>query len=118
MPVSEARIANEITPPHTESPPADGGPVVSVEEVLVTERPSMRERLVVSPSAGRFVPLPPETFTAEGEWVEPGQALAEVHIGGSKVPVRSDFRGWVMGMLALPGQPVHEGEALFWVWNC
>lgn len=79
---------------------------------------SIRERVVPSPATGRFVPLPPETFTTEGEWVEPGQALGEVRSGSDVVPVRSSFRGWVMGSLALPGQPVHEGEALFWIHGC
>jgi biotin carboxyl carrier protein len=78
----------------------------------------IRERIVVAPCSGRFLPLPAEVFTSEGEWVEPGQPVAEVHSGSAKVEVRSPFRGWVMGMLALPGQPVHQGEALFWVRSC
>lgn len=75
--------------------------------------PSLRERLVVSPSAGRFAPLPPRTITTEGEWVEVGQVLAEIVINGTRVPVRSAFRGWLMDMLSLPGAPVTAGEALF-----
>lgn len=77
----------------------------------------IRERVVVSPSAGRFWPLPPEVFTTEGEWVEPGTALAEIDLDGTKVPVVSAFRGWVMGMLPVPGQPVVPGDALFWIWS-
>ena len=79
--------------------------------------PEIRERVVVAPGVGRFHPFPPETFATEGEWVEPGQALGEVRLNGTSVPVVSPFRGWVMGMLALDGQPVLEGEALFWVWS-
>jgi biotin carboxyl carrier protein len=82
-----------------------------------SEVTSISERLVVAPCAGRFVPLPAEVFTTEGEWVEPGQVLAEVQQGGEKTPVRSPFRGWMMGTLALTGQPVREGEALFWIWS-
>lgn len=78
----------------------------------------VRERLVVAPCTGRFHPFPPEVVTTEGEWVEVGQHLAEIANGNAKVPVRSEFRGWLMGMLGLPGQPVREGEALFWVWQC
>ena len=77
----------------------------------------IRERVVVATCSGRFFPLPPEVFTTEGEWVEPGVALAEVHRGDERVLVRSAFQGWVMGMLALPGQPVAEGDALFWIWS-
>lgn len=81
------------------------------------EHTSIRERVAVSPCDGRFLPFPPETFTSEGEWVEPGQVLAEIRSGGGVTPVVSAFRGWVMGMLALDGQPVHRGEALFWIWS-
>lgn len=71
------------------------------------------ERLVISPRRGKFVPMPPEIFTAEGEWVAQGQKLAEIDCGNHSVPVVSAFSGWVMGMLAVPGQPVDDGEALF-----
>jgi biotin carboxyl carrier protein len=78
---------------------------------------AIAERVVVAPRAGRFVPLPPEVFTAEGEWVEPGQVLARITQGDKSFDVDSPFRGWMMGMLALPGQPVRSGEALFWIWS-
>ena len=84
---------------------------------VVADAAHIRERVVVSPCSGRFHPLPPESFTTEGEWVEPGQVLAEVRNGGDVVEVRSAFRGWVMGMIALDGQPVKDGEALLWIWS-
>jgi multidrug resistance efflux pump len=37
---------------------------------------------------------------------------------GKRVQVRSPWRGWVMGMLALDNQPVKRGEALFWIRGC
>ena len=83
--------------------------------VAAPEVTNIRERVIVAPCTGRFRPLPPEVFTTEGEWVEAGQAVAEVAVGGDVVTVSSPFRGWMMGMLALPGQPVREGEALFWI---
>lgn len=88
-----------------------------VEDVAVAapETTGIAERLVVAPCSGRFVPLPPETFTCEGEWVEPGQALAHVTTNAAPQAVVSGFRGWVMGMLAVPGQPVAAGDALFWI---
>lgn len=89
------------------------------EEVVdVSPLEAMRERLVVAPCKGRFVPLPPEALVTEGEWVDAGQQLGEVVNGGEPEPIRSAFKGWLMGMLALPGQPVREGEALFWIWAC
>jgi len=84
------------------------------QEVLIRgETTHMQERLVIAPCAGRFVPLPPKTFTTEGEWVEEGDTIAEVHTGREVVPVVSIFSGWVMGMLVVPGQPVQASVALF-----
>jgi biotin carboxyl carrier protein len=76
---------------------------------------TMRERVIVAPCDGRFASLPPEVLTAEGEWIEPGQTVARIEKGREAVPVRSTFRGWLMGGLALEGQPVDKGEALFWI---
>lgn len=75
----------------------------------------IRERVVVSPCGGRFVSLPPEVFNCEGEWVEPGQDVAQIDTRGERVPVRSSFRGWSMGSLALEGQPVAAGAGLLWI---
>ena len=88
------------------------------DTALAPEMMVMPERVVVAPCPGRFSPLPPEIFTSEGEWVEPGQAIGQVNTVEGRMEVRSPFRGWVMGMLALPGQPVRAGEALFWVRSC
>lgn len=90
---------------------------IAPEPLLAGNIIDIRERVVVAECQGRFWPLPPEIFTTEGEWVEPGVALAEIHCGDDIVLVRSAFRGWVMGMLAVPGQPVVQGEALFWIWS-
>lgn len=91
--------------PYVDALPADDGAI------------GIRERLIVAPTTGRFRALPPETITTEGEWVEVGQHLAEIQNGAEVVAVVSNFRGWLMGMLAMDGQPVTTGEALFWVWN-
>jgi biotin carboxyl carrier protein len=90
---------------------------MTTETFASPEVTTISERVVVAPRSGRFVPLPSEIFTTEGEWVEPGTVLAEVQQGDTRTPVTSTFRGWMMGMLALPGQPVREGEALFWIWS-
>lgn len=82
---------------------------------LTPEITSISERVIVSPAAGRFRPLPPETFTCEGEWVDRGQVLGIVSENGHEIDIVSGFSGWVMGMLAVPGQPITKGEALFWV---
>jgi biotin carboxyl carrier protein len=82
---------------------------------VVAEAAPIVERLVVAPATGRFYPLPAETFTSEGEWVETGQVLAEIRTGTGRVPVKSAFSGWMMGMLAVAGQPTAAGEHLFWI---
>lgn len=88
---------------------------ITGDELIVSEPAPVAERVVVSPCNGRFRPLPPQVFTSEGEWVEPGTVLAEVHQGNAVQEVRSPFRGWVMGMIAFPGHSVQRGEALFWI---
>jgi biotin carboxyl carrier protein len=87
-----------------------------IDDVMaLSEAAAIRERVVVSPCAGRFRSLPREVLIAEGEWVEPDTTLAVVVNGEGDVPVQSPFRGWVMGMLANDGQPVRPGQALFWI---
>lgn len=85
------------------------------EMFAAPETVSISERVVVSPATGKFHPHPPDVFTTEGEWVNEGQTLAEIRNGGDHVPVVSAFTGWMMGMLAIPGQPVRTGEPLFWI---
>lgn len=87
------------------------------EEISTDPLLSLRERLVVAPASGRFTPLPPQVFSTEGEWVEVDQILGEIDSGTGQEPVRSAFRGWLMGMLAIAGQPVRQGDALFWVYH-
>lgn len=82
-----------------------------------TESPNLRERVVIAPISGRFHPRPPKHFATEGEWVEVDQVLAQVVAGEIEIEVRSRFRGWLMGMLCRPGQPVHEGDPLFWIYE-
>ena len=82
---------------------------------IVADTVLIQERLIVAPQTGRFVPRPPEVFTTEGEWVEPGTVLAVIRSGAQEIEVTSAWQGWVMGMLAISGQPVHQGEGLFWV---
>ncbi|HJR44915.1 MAG TPA: biotin/lipoyl-containing protein [Actinomycetota bacterium] len=85
-----------------------------LEEIYGTaEVTTIHERVVVAPAKGRFIPHPPDIFTTEGEWVQEGQIVAEIANGSGSVPVVSAFTGWMMGMLAIAGQPVTTGDALF-----
>ena len=75
----------------------------------------LSERVVISPSAGR-VALPPVSSRAEeGEFVLSGESVAAIKVGGSEVPVRTVFRGWMMGFLVLDGQPIRSGDPVAWL---
>ena len=79
------------------------------------EQLSVPERVVVATAAGIFQPLPPETVTAEGEIVTEGQAVGVVESCGTLTPVCSRFTGFLMGMLATPGERLREGEPVAWL---
>ena len=83
--------------------------------VLYAEELRVPERLIVAPSAGVFRGVPPETVTTEGEIVAEGQTVGVVSVSGDDVPVRSAFRGWLMGMLAVDGERVREGQPVAWL---
>lgn len=79
------------------------------EELLVPER------VIVAPALGVFQSLAPAIVTAEGEIVDAGQAVGTVTVGGEQVPIRSPFTGFLMGMLAVPGERVREGQPVAWL---
>jgi [acyl-carrier-protein] S-malonyltransferase len=70
------------------------------------------ERMVISPCAGIFQPTGAAgAAAAEGEPVGVGTILGNV----GEVEVRSPFAGWLMGMLALPGERVQTGQPVAWL---
>jgi biotin carboxyl carrier protein len=73
------------------------------------------ERLIVAPVGGRFRMLPPEVITAEGEVVSVGQAIGVVERPTDEVPVLSRYQGFLMGMLALPGERVRPSQPVAWL---
>jgi biotin carboxyl carrier protein len=82
------------------------------------ERLSVPERVIVAPAVGVFRPVEPTTFTTEGELVSSGQLIGHVEGPGTSVEVRSLFAGFLMGMLARPGDRVREGQAVAWLRTC
>ncbi|MEY2569007.1 MAG: hypothetical protein QOE35_3536 [Actinomycetota bacterium] len=83
--------------------------------ILYAEELRVPERLIVAPAGGVFRPVPPETVTTEGEIVAEGQTVGMVSVSGDDVPVRSFFRGWMMGLLAVEGERVREGQPVAWL---
>ena len=73
------------------------------------------ERVIVAPAVGVFRPLPPETYTTEGEIVSEGQSIGTITALHGELPVRSAFRGFLMGMLAVDGERVREGQPVAWL---
>jgi biotin carboxyl carrier protein len=87
-----------------------------VPEVVVhADDVDVPERLIVSPAGGVFRPLPPEVVTAEGEIVEAGQRVGVVERPLDELTVVSPHSGFLMGLLALPGERVREHQPLAWV---
>lgn len=73
------------------------------------------ERVIVAPCRGVFEPLPPEVVTTEGEILAEGQTVGVLHASGARVEVRSPFSGFMMGVLAHPGERVREGQPIAWL---
>jgi [acyl-carrier-protein] S-malonyltransferase len=75
------------------------------------------ERVVISPCAGVFEPPAagadgtPGEPAAEGALIEVGTLLGRV----GREEVRSPFRGWLMGMLAVAGERVQTGQPVAWL---
>jgi len=68
----------------------------------------MTERIVISPSAGIFVP---DGGHGEGDAVEVGDVLG--HVGEDEV--RSAFAGTVGGFVALDGERVTASQPIVWL---
>lgn len=88
---------------------------MTVETVLPGEHLDVLERVVVSPATGTFTALPPQTVTTEGEIVLRGQPVGVIHCPGGTIKVESPFTGFLMGILALPGERIREGEPVAWL---
>ena len=76
------------------------------------ERLAVPERVIVAPAAGKFRPV------AEGETeldVAEEQVIGFVDGAGHSTPVRSPFRGFLMGLLAHAGERVREGQPVAWL---
>lgn len=69
------------------------------------------ERVIVAPTVGVFRPLP----AADELVIAAGDAIGVVEGPGASTPVRSPFRGRLMGMMARGGERVREGQPVAWL---
>jgi biotin carboxyl carrier protein len=69
------------------------------------------ERMIVAPSVGVFRP----NFVGRGDLVDAGEEIGTVVGPGTSMPVRSPFRGMLIGMLAQPGERLREGQPVAWL---
>jgi biotin carboxyl carrier protein len=73
------------------------------------------ERLIAAPAAGVFRAAAPAVVSAEGEIVYSGQQMGTIEVTDGAVPVTSPHTGFLMGLLALPGERVRADQPLAWV---
>lgn len=76
------------------------------------------ERVILAPAVGVFQPVPGEAADAEGndeKSVMEGEVVGVVESRGQAIPVLSAFTGFLMGMLAHPGERVREGQPVAWL---
>jgi len=81
---------------------------------MAGERLTVPERVIVSPAPGMFRPVTGEESGAGGILVEE-QVIGFVEGSGRSTPVRSPFRGFLMGMMAHAGERVREGQPVAWL---
>ncbi|MCZ7525748.1 MAG: hypothetical protein M5U14_04770 [Acidimicrobiia bacterium] len=79
------------------------------------ERLLVPERLIVAPAAGVFHPSVPSSVSPEGVPLAEGQVVGRLDGPGSSTPVRSPFGGFLMGMLAQPGERLRPGQPVAWL---
>ena len=74
------------------------------------ERPLVPERVILAPAEGRFRPLSDDSADITEE-----QVIGFVESPNHSTPVRSPFRGVLMGTLAHAGERVREGQPVAWL---
>ena len=76
------------------------------------ERVSIPERMIVAPGNGIFRLT---ALTYNGAYVDKGDEIGVVESPGVRAIVRSPFSGTLMGVMALEGERLREGEPVAWL---
>ena len=86
-----------------------------MESVLSSgETLGVPERVIVAPASGRFRPLAEDPVSDEHQ-LDEEQVIGFVDGVGHSTPVRSPFRGLLVGLLAHAGERVREGQPVAWL---
>jgi biotin carboxyl carrier protein len=89
--------------------------VSPMDSSALAEDVHILERIVAAPASGIFTLEPPNVVTSEGEILREGQALGAIERNAGSVPVVSAHTGFLMGLLAMPGERVRDGQPLAWL---
>ena len=80
------------------------------------ERLAVPERVIVAPASGKFRPADDNgEGIGEGGALDPDAVIGFVDGSGQSTPVRSPFRGFLVGLLAHAGERVREGQPVAWL---
>ena len=107
-------LASVATGPRGPHDPSALSDVFDISTICA-EEVHVPERLIAAPTAGVFQDAPPEVVTAEGEIVHAGQVVGSIQITDGTVSVTSAHTGFLMGLLAMPGERVRADQPLAWV---
>ena len=86
------------------------------------EQLEVSERVILAPAVGVFRPAALDSDGPDadhqldaGTMVAQGDVVGVVEARGQALPVQSSFTGFLMGMLAHPGERVREGQPVAWM---
>jgi biotin carboxyl carrier protein len=79
------------------------------------ERLGVPERVILAPASGKFRPVPLDETAIDAGPLAEEQVIGFVDGAGHSTPVRSPFRGFLMGLLAHAGERVREGQPVAWL---
>ncbi|HVL93361.1 MAG TPA: hypothetical protein VM264_08445 [Acidimicrobiales bacterium] len=79
------------------------------------------ERVILAPAVGVFQPAPGGVDLSDleadpdGLEVTAGQVVGVIESRGQAHPVRTAFSGFLMGLMAHPGERVRQGQPVAWL---
>lgn len=86
------------------------------------EELEVSERVILAPAVGVFQPAAESLAPAddpgtggEAKVVSEGEVVGMIEARGQALPVRSAFSGFLIGLLAHPGERVRAGQPVAWL---